>query len=134
MHSTSTDLGDSPTDNGQSDPASSAFAERATFWPAPPRTVAATGLLAPFIEDHLLRLLYFGLQMTGAELASACGVPYGTVQPLVHGLTRDQLLEVVGQAALTESGYRYMLAPKGRDEAKLPWSMAWVRHRDKYGT
>ncbi|HEX6101423.1 MAG TPA: thioredoxin family protein [Alphaproteobacteria bacterium] len=26
------------------------------------------------------------------------------------------------------------LAPKGRDEAKLPWSMAWVRHRDKYGT
>ena len=26
------------------------------------------------------------------------------------------------------------LAPKGRDEAGLPWSMAWLKHRDKYGT
>jgi predicted dithiol-disulfide oxidoreductase (DUF899 family) len=26
------------------------------------------------------------------------------------------------------------LAPKGRDEAELPWPMAWVKHRDKYGT
>ena len=24
------------------------------------------------------------------------------------------------------------LVPKGRDEAGLPWPMAWVRHRDKY--
>jgi predicted dithiol-disulfide oxidoreductase (DUF899 family) len=22
--------------------------------------------------------------------------------------------------------------PKGRDEAGLPWPMAWVRHHDKY--
>jgi predicted dithiol-disulfide oxidoreductase (DUF899 family) len=26
------------------------------------------------------------------------------------------------------------LVPKGRDEAELPWPMAWVKHRDKYGT
>ena len=25
------------------------------------------------------------------------------------------------------------LAPKGRDEAELPWSMAWVRRHDEYG-
>lgn len=24
------------------------------------------------------------------------------------------------------------LAPKGRDEGGLPWSMAWVRHHDRY--
>jgi predicted dithiol-disulfide oxidoreductase (DUF899 family) len=24
------------------------------------------------------------------------------------------------------------LTPKGRDEAELPWSMAWVRHHDRY--
>ena len=29
--------------------------------------------------------------------------------------------------------YNYLdLVPKGRDEATLPWSMAWVRHHDKY--
>jgi predicted dithiol-disulfide oxidoreductase (DUF899 family) len=26
------------------------------------------------------------------------------------------------------------LVPKGRDEAELPWTMAWVRHHDRYGT
>jgi predicted dithiol-disulfide oxidoreductase (DUF899 family) len=26
------------------------------------------------------------------------------------------------------------LTPKGRDEANLPWSMAWVRHHDRYET
>jgi predicted dithiol-disulfide oxidoreductase (DUF899 family) len=25
------------------------------------------------------------------------------------------------------------LVPKGRDEAGLPWPMAWVRHHDRYG-
>jgi len=30
--------------------------------------------------------------------------------------------------------YNYLdLAPKGRDEADLPWTMAWVRHHDRYG-
>jgi predicted dithiol-disulfide oxidoreductase (DUF899 family) len=24
--------------------------------------------------------------------------------------------------------------PKGRDEAGLPFTMAWVRHHDKYGS
>ena len=24
------------------------------------------------------------------------------------------------------------LVPKGRDEAALPWTMAWVRHHDRY--
>jgi predicted dithiol-disulfide oxidoreductase (DUF899 family) len=29
--------------------------------------------------------------------------------------------------------YNYLdLAPKGRDEDELPWTMAWVRHHDKY--
>jgi predicted dithiol-disulfide oxidoreductase (DUF899 family) len=25
------------------------------------------------------------------------------------------------------------IAPKGRDEASLPWTMSWVRHHDRYG-
>jgi predicted dithiol-disulfide oxidoreductase (DUF899 family) len=29
--------------------------------------------------------------------------------------------------------YNYLdLVPKGRDEDKLPWTMAWVRHHDRY--
>jgi predicted dithiol-disulfide oxidoreductase (DUF899 family) len=30
--------------------------------------------------------------------------------------------------------YNYLdLVPKGRDKAALPWTMAWVRHHDRYG-
>jgi predicted dithiol-disulfide oxidoreductase (DUF899 family) len=29
--------------------------------------------------------------------------------------------------------YHLDLVPKGRDEAGLPWPMAWVRHHDRYG-
>jgi predicted dithiol-disulfide oxidoreductase (DUF899 family) len=35
---------------------------------------------------------------------------------------------------LLVGAYNYLdLAPKGRDEADLPWTMAWVRHHDRYG-
>ncbi len=35
---------------------------------------------------------------------------------------------------LLVGAYNYLdLVPKGRDEAGLPWTMAWVRHHDKYG-
>jgi predicted dithiol-disulfide oxidoreductase (DUF899 family) len=30
--------------------------------------------------------------------------------------------------------YNYLdLTPRGRQEDQLPWSMAWVRHNDRYG-
>jgi predicted dithiol-disulfide oxidoreductase (DUF899 family) len=30
--------------------------------------------------------------------------------------------------------YNYLdVVPKGRDEAALPWTMAWARHHDRYG-
>jgi len=36
---------------------------------------------------------------------------------------------------MLNTAYHYLdLTPKGRDEDKLPHTMAWVRHHDKYGT
>jgi len=35
---------------------------------------------------------------------------------------------------MLNGAYHYLdLVPKGRDEDKLPWTMAWLRHHDKYG-
>jgi hypothetical protein len=95
------------------------------FWPAPPRELSDTGLILPFIEDHLVRILYFEQQMTGAELAAACGLPYGTLQALIRSLTRDQLIEVVGQSAPAEQNYRYTLAPKGQLRAADALERTW---------
>jgi predicted dithiol-disulfide oxidoreductase (DUF899 family) len=37
-------------------------------------------------------------------------------------------------ADILVGAYNYLdLVPKGRDEAELPWTMAWVRHHDRYG-
>ncbi len=35
---------------------------------------------------------------------------------------------------MLNAGYHWLdLAPRGRDEGNLPWSMAWLRRRDRYG-
>ena len=50
------------------------------------------------------------------------GAVYHTYSTYARGL--DMLI----------GAYHFLdLAPKGRDEAGLPWSMAWVRHHDRYG-
>jgi hypothetical protein len=106
-------------------PAPANPAPTASFWPTPPQTIADSGLAVPFVEEHLVRLLYFGQHVTGAELAAACGLPFVVVQPLIHGLTREQVFEVVGQAARVESGYRYALAPLGLARAKEALNFSW---------
>ncbi len=100
-------------------------ADAPSFWPTPPRTLEETGLIAPFVEDHLVRLMYFSQQMTGGELATECGVPYVAVQPLIHGLSRDHILETMGQTSLVEAGYRYSLAPRGRQRAEEALQRTW---------
>jgi predicted dithiol-disulfide oxidoreductase (DUF899 family) len=50
------------------------------------------------------------------------GVVFHTYSAYARGL--DMLI----------GAYNYLdLAPKGRDEAALPWTMDWVRHHDGYG-
>jgi len=114
-----------PTDR-QPAPAATPL-EASTFWPKPPETIEETGLIVPVIEDHLIRLLYFAQQATGAELAQQCGVPYVAVQPLIRNLVRDHLFEIVGQKTLVEAGYRYMLAPKGQERASEALTRTWYR-------
>lgn len=97
------------------------------FWPKPPETVEDTGLVVPMVEDHLIRLLYFSQQSTGAELANLCGIPYVALQGLIHGLVRDHVFEIVGQKTLIEAGYRYQLAPNGRSRADEALRRTWYR-------
>jgi hypothetical protein len=111
--------------NGVTAPTETPVRPAPEFWPAPPREIAATGLIVPFVEDHLSRVLYFEQQMTGAELAVACGLPYGALQPLIRSLTREQMLEVVGQSAPAEQNYRYSLAPKGQARAAEALARTW---------
>ncbi len=65
----------------------------------------------------------FSDEMPGASVfyKDESGVVFHTYSAYARGL--DILL----------GAYNFLdLTPKGRDEAELPWSMAWVRHHDKY--
>jgi hypothetical protein len=101
--------------------------EATTFFPKPPSSVEEIGLVVPFIEDHIIRVLYFSQQATGSQIAAGCGVPYVAIQNLIHGLSREHILEIVGQKTLVESGYTYMLAPKGRIRAEEALRKTWYR-------
>ena len=56
--------------------------DASSFWPSPPQSIEESGLIVPFVEDHLIRLLYFGQQMRGTDLAEASGLPYAALQPV----------------------------------------------------
>ncbi len=65
----------------------------------------------------------FGDEMPGMSVfyKDDGGVVYHTYSTYARGLDR------------LNAAYHYLdMAPKGRDESELPWSMAWLRRHDSY--
>ncbi|NNE74259.1 MAG: DUF899 domain-containing protein [Acidimicrobiales bacterium] len=80
-------------------------------------------------------------QLEAGELTYNLGTstPMGPESPLISVFYRDGdrifLTYQVGARGLDllNSTYHHLdLTPKGRDEADLPWSMAWLRRHDSY--
>ncbi|MFN8522096.1 MAG: ATP-binding protein [Chloroflexota bacterium] len=101
--------------------------DRSSFWPEAPTSIDEAGLNVALVEDHLVRTLYFGLSMSGADMAAACGLPYVALSEIINQLARDHVFEMSGRDSLTESGYRYSLAPRGRDRAEEALERTWYR-------
>jgi hypothetical protein len=88
------------------------------FFPGAPENLEETGLTALFIQDHLLRTLYFAQQITGGQLADECGLPLlSVIGPQLDVLRKDQLVEVRGQRGIGDAGYVYGLTAKGTARA-----------------
>ena len=85
-----------------------------------------------FTKDEMTKgKVYYNYEMTNFSSEEAPGISvfyknesgdiFHTYSAYARGL--DMLV----------GAYNYLdLVPKGRDEAELPWTMAWVRHHDKY--
>jgi predicted dithiol-disulfide oxidoreductase (DUF899 family) len=88
----------------------------------------------------------FGVSFTAEEIASGTadynfgGTPAGEEMPGVSTFWRDESGEVFHTGSTYGRGVEVMmhtyrlldLTPKGRDEAALDFTMAWVRHHDRY--
>ena len=90
----------------------------AGFLPRAPESLAAAGLATAFVEDHVLRYLYARPQSSGAQIATACGLPFQCgIGAVLDGLRQEHLVEIRGQRGLGDAGYAYVLTSKGTTRA-----------------
>jgi hypothetical protein len=84
--------------------------------PAPPGTVAETGLHPDTLAQLLLKTLIGG-EMTGTGLAESLRLPYSVLDALVQHARVEKLVEVRGATGTGTAAYRYALTDLGRDRA-----------------
>jgi hypothetical protein len=84
--------------------------------PAPPATMAETGLHPDTLAQLLLKTLVGG-EASGTGLADALRLPYSILDVLIQHARVEKLVEVRGASGAGNAGYRYALTDLGRERA-----------------
>ena len=84
--------------------------------PAPPTTIAETGLHPDVLAQLMLKTLVAG-EASGTQLSDALRLPYSVLDALVQHARIEKLTEVRGASGAGSAGYRYALTDLGRDRA-----------------
>ncbi|WP_163867114.1 ATPase [Myxococcus eversor] len=69
------------------------------FWPTQPRTLEETGLTATFVEELILKALFFAGEMRGMDLASRIQLPSAVIDDIIEGLRRQKYVDIRGGGA-----------------------------------
>ncbi|MEN6571787.1 MAG: AAA family ATPase [Anaerolineaceae bacterium] len=87
----------------------------ASFLPPPIKRVEDTGLSVLWLQDLILKILYFQGYLTGIKIAEAIALPFaGTVDLMLEGLKRDKMIEVrSSQMGLGDGAYLYAITNLG---------------------
>jgi predicted ATPase with chaperone activity len=105
-----------------SNPANSqpAFSGNAPFIPRPLSKVEDTGLNLLWLQDLILKVLYYQGYLTGFRIAEETGLPFiGVIDQLMDGLKREKLVEVrSSQLGLGEGAYQYGITNAGVARAR----------------
>jgi hypothetical protein len=91
----------------------------AALHPPAPRTLAEAGLSEDFVTQLLLKVLHFGSDYTGLELARRVGLEFPVIEPVLDFLKRTHQCEIHGGSALGGASYRYRITDEGRRRALL---------------
>ena len=95
-------------------------AQQLAAW-APPalRTFDEVGLNPNFLNELVLKVLYFGGQMTGAQMADKIRLPFvGITELSITFLKKEKLIEAKGQAGIGEAYTMYSLTSMGNEKAQ----------------
>jgi predicted ATPase with chaperone activity len=106
----------------QTKPGTNPLGQSAAFIPPPINRIEDTGLSALWLQDLVLKVLYFQGYMTGFRIAEEIALPYnGVSDRLLEDLKREKLIEVRGAAAqmgLGEGAYQYGITSAGIARAR----------------
>lgn len=90
------------------------------FSPPAIQSVADTGLSSLWLEDLILKVLYFSGYLTGFKIAEAISLPFaGVTDVLLNQLKLDKLVEIKSsQGGLGEGAYTYAITGAGIARAR----------------
>jgi hypothetical protein len=91
----------------------------AALHPRAPRTLEETGLSGDLLTQLLLKLLHFGADYSGVELARRVGLEFSVIEPLLETLKRTHQVEILGGGGVGPASYRYRITDTGRRRALL---------------
>ena len=90
------------------------------FVPPTPKTCEETGLPSVFLEELVLKILFFRGAMRGAELVQHMQLPSPVVDEVVENLRREKYVELYGSSnvSIGKSGMQYRLTHFAADFLK----------------
>jgi predicted ATPase with chaperone activity len=103
-----------------SNPISSVAAPQKAFVPPPISTLEQTGLSALWLQDLILKVMYFQGYSAGFKIAEEVALPFtGIVDQILEILKREKLIEVrSSQMGLGEGSYVYAITGAGINRAR----------------
>jgi hypothetical protein len=69
------------------------------FWPHQPRGLEETGLNATFVEELVLKAIFFAGEMRGMDLANRLQLPTALLDDIIEGLRRQKYIDIRGGGA-----------------------------------
>ncbi|MBZ4371361.1 ATPase [Corallococcus sp. AS-1-6] len=69
------------------------------FWPAQPKTLQEAGLTTTFVEELVLKAIFFAGEMRGMDVATRLQLPTALVDEVIEGLRRQKYIDIRGGGA-----------------------------------
>jgi hypothetical protein len=86
--------------------------------PPVPETLEETGLTTTFLEQHMLRTLYFRGEMIGRDLARGMGLKFSIIEPIIEMFKRGQIVQMKRSAGMGNITGYFSLTELGRHHAR----------------
>ena len=87
--------------------------------PTAPDTLEETGLSHGLVTQLVLKMLHFGAELSGADIAGRLGLEFPVIEPVLESLKSSHQCEVLGSGFIGGASYLYRITDAGRRRALL---------------